>query len=350
MPVALAACSAAPRPKASRKPRCGFTLIELLVVIAIIAILIALLLPAVQQAREAARRTQCKNNLKQIGLALHNYVDIYQVLPTLAVQQTGNGGGTTYAVGGSAVATPRADWTWSVMILPQLEQAPLFNAMNVNNLYVSQLAALNPPGGGTGLSLLQSRLPAYLCPSDPVVNPNTNRPFRSIITGQTVSVGASNYVASTGQRGSGMTGAFGENSFARKIRDFTDGTSNTIWIGEKKTAPLVTGGIGCWASVWCCMEQGSGPPAGVSWRWSTGFSPLFSIADGDDGGTGTSPRIQPHSAISSAHSGGFHTAMGDGAVRFISQNIQWLPATAAEPRSVFANLCDINDGNPLGEF
>lgn len=349
MPFTQVADCLSPCPRGRRRRRVGFTLIELLVVIAIIAILIALLLPAVQQAREAARRTQCKNNLKQIGLALHNYIDIFQVLPTLAVQQTGNGGGTTYAVGGSATGTPRADWTWSVMILPQLEQAPLFNSLNVNQLYVSQAAALNV-GGKTGLQLLQSPIPAYLCPSDPVVNPNTNRPFKSIVTGQTVSVGASNYAASTGQRGSGKTGAFGEDSFARKMRDFTDGTSNTIWTGEKKTAPLELGKTGCWASVWCCMERAVGPPADVSWRWSTGFSPLFDLATGSDGGTGLNPNPQPYSTISSAHTGGFHTLMGDGSVRFISQNIQWLPATAAEPRSIFANLCDIGDGNPIGEF
>lgn len=349
MPCTQVACS--PRPRSRRRRRVGFTLIELLVVIAIIAILIALLLPAVQQAREAARRTQCKNNLKQIGLALHNYIDIFLVLPTLAVQQQLNGGGNPgqFAVGGNATTTPRADWTWSVMILPQLEQAPLFNALNVNTLYVSQSAALNS-GGKTGLQLLQSRLEAYQCPSDPSVHPNTNRPFKVIVTGQTVSVGNSNYVASTGQRGSGMTGAFGENSFARKMRDFTDGTSNTIWVGERKTAPLVLGGTGSWASVWCCMERSVGPPADVSWRWSTGFSPLFDLQTGSDGGTGLTPNPQPYSTASSAHTGGFHTLLGDGAVRFISQNIQWLPATAAEPRSIFANLCDIGDGNPIGEF
>src|SRR5215471_15422897 len=96
----------------------GFTLIELLVVIAIIAVLIALLLPAVQQAREAARRTQCKNNLKQIGLALHNYHDTFNTLMPLA-----------FGDGGVAGAV-RPTWAWSVMMLPYIDQGPLYNSLN----------------------------------------------------------------------------------------------------------------------------------------------------------------------------------------------------------------------------
>ena len=104
------------------KARRGFTLIELLVVIAIIAILIALLLPAVQQAREAARRTQCKNNMKQIGLGLHNYVDAFQLLPSgsIAIPQ----GSPIMGMG----------WTWHASILPYLDQAPLYNTINVPGL------------------------------------------------------------------------------------------------------------------------------------------------------------------------------------------------------------------------
>ena len=99
----------------------GFTLIELLVVIAIIAVLIALLLPAVQQAREAARRTQCKNNLKQIGLALHNYHDTFLIFPEAAYWDL------------TVIASPNIDsqWCWSTMILPYMDQANLFNSMRV---------------------------------------------------------------------------------------------------------------------------------------------------------------------------------------------------------------------------
>ena len=108
----------------------GFTLIELLVVIAIIAILIALLLPAVQQAREAARRTQCKNNIKQLGLALHNYHDVNLTFPPGYVLQEGG------AVGAH-------NWDWSAMILPYIEQSALFNTLDVGQTRPSQ--ALNNP-------------------------------------------------------------------------------------------------------------------------------------------------------------------------------------------------------------
>src|SRR6187401_199882 len=106
----------------SSKKRSAFTLIELLVVIAIIAILIALLLPAVQQAREAARRTQCKNNLKQIGLALHNYVDVHGLLPPGSTVLLQNGDMMTGTLFGHG-------WTWHASILPQLDQSTLFNAI-----------------------------------------------------------------------------------------------------------------------------------------------------------------------------------------------------------------------------
>lgn len=101
----------------------GFTLIELLVVIAIIAILIALLLPAVQQAREAARRTQCKNNLKQIGLAMHNYHDIFNTLPPGYISRFPN----------VIVSGEQGLYSWGAMILPQVEQANLYSVLNVGN-------------------------------------------------------------------------------------------------------------------------------------------------------------------------------------------------------------------------
>src|SRR5690242_1917599 len=131
MPSAPATISVCSFRRRLRQRVDGFTLIELLVVIAIIAILIALLLPAVQQAREAARRTQCKNNLKQLGLALNNYETTHKGIPQSTPVMTGNGGGATYGSGGASTAAPRTDWTWSAMLLPYIEQAPLYNTMNV---------------------------------------------------------------------------------------------------------------------------------------------------------------------------------------------------------------------------
>src|SRR6266481_2219216 len=154
--------------------RLGFTLIELLVVIAIIAVLIALLLPAVQQAREAARRSQCKNNLKQIGLALHNYHEQFNVLPY----------GTQASGGGSVRAknfTPGGvkNTTGWIALLPNLDQSPLYNQVNMN-------AAMGPwnkggqslAGGGVAPSnaiVASQKIPGFICPSDN--GPPTNGPY-----------------------------------------------------------------------------------------------------------------------------------------------------------------------------
>ncbi|MFM7869824.1 MAG: DUF1559 domain-containing protein, partial [Planctomycetaceae bacterium] len=134
----------------------GFTLIELLVVIAIIAILIALLLPAVQQAREAARRTQCKNNLKQIGLALHNYHDTHGRFPPTQIM-------VAYMGANNTNPQPR-NHTWVSLVLPYLEQATLYSsinfsaAMHLNGVYQTL---------STGETIVSRKLPVLQCPSDP---------------------------------------------------------------------------------------------------------------------------------------------------------------------------------------
>lgn len=144
--------------------RRGFTLIELLVVIAIIAILIALLLPAVQQAREAARRSQCRNNLKQIGLALHNYHDNYNAFPpgALAMNVTT---GVAYKLGDAEPSRSNVGggWGWSTFILPFIDQAPLYSSLNPNG----NNFPLNPT------ALTRTILPVYICPSE--ASPNIVR-------------------------------------------------------------------------------------------------------------------------------------------------------------------------------
>ena len=132
----------------------GFTLIELLVVIAIIAILIALLLPAVQQAREAARRSTCKNNLKQIGLAMHNYHETFGMFPPGYVEEILN-------TNGGHVADNEGHWAWNALLLPYLDQAPLFNQLNVGTVPVSTM--LN---NATVRGSMQKTLPVFRCPSD----------------------------------------------------------------------------------------------------------------------------------------------------------------------------------------
>jgi prepilin-type N-terminal cleavage/methylation domain-containing protein len=138
--------------------RRGFTLIELLVVIAIIAILIALLLPAVQQAREAARRTQCRNNLKQLGLALHNYHDNYQMFPP---------GNVSSSVGGWGAS-------WYMRILPFVDQAPLYNRLTFSGAQHGWTGALptstyGPEGDANGAALNGITLNFALCPSSPML-------------------------------------------------------------------------------------------------------------------------------------------------------------------------------------
>jgi len=192
------------------RKRTGFTLIELLVVIAIIAILIALLLPAVQQAREAARRTQCKNNLKQMGLALHNYLDTYTVFPPSYCAVPG----TTTTVGGQ----------WSVLarILPYLDQANLQSLVNWDVAYSTQV------------NVAIKRIPAYLCPSEPNdvmrVNPATGVP-RDYPANYGVNFGTWKIYDPT--NGTGGDGSFFPNS---KLESgaFIDGMSNTLCASEAR--------------------------------------------------------------------------------------------------------------------
>ena len=209
----------------------GFTLIELLVVIAIIAILIALLLPAVQQAREAARRTQCKNNLKQLGLALHNYVDANRYLPPgasvdLSVTATGNNG----------------SWGVHGRILPYLEQGSLYNNVDLTVAWDYQTAI-----GGL-------KIPVYACPSDPRSD-DARDPGSGKVTLYPTNYGF-NYGTwfvfdpSTGQGGDGLFYPNAKLSF----RDAVDGTSNTLAAAEVKA--------------WTPYQRNGGPtntatPAGV---------------------------------------------------------------------------------------
>ena len=230
-----------------KRSRSGFTLIELLVVIAIIAILIALLLPAVQQAREAARRSQCKNNLKQIGLALHNYHDTHLILPSLAF---GHGG---------ASDAPVPAFVWSVMILPGLDQAPLYNAMNPGPTSLQDL--FNTANGRT---LLQTPLTVFLCPSDAGGSLNENRPFTKAVTGvNPFHLSKSNYPACGGDALN--EGAFPGNentvSSGRRFRDVTDGLSNTIFVGERGSGrlPANPSGTGAWAALWGGMSHEDSP-------------------------------------------------------------------------------------------
>ncbi len=192
--------------------RRGFTLIELLVVIAIIAILVALLLPAVQQARESARRTQCRNNLKQIGLGLQSYAEAHKLFPPGRLRSMSDGAGRCY----SAYAH----------LLPYLDQAPLYNQINFN---------ADPDDPALNGAALGQNVQFLLCPSDGVRVLQTNT-----VNGVVVNSGVHNYPLNTGTTyplslrnpgGVAVTGIFFENSSV-KFADILDGSSSTVCISE----------------------------------------------------------------------------------------------------------------------
>ncbi len=204
-----------------RHARRGFTLIELLVVIAIIAVLIALLLPAVQAAREAARRAQCVNNLKQIGLGLHNYHQTSNVFPMGSTLQPNNPPYTVYNW---------SCWSAQAQMLPYIEQAPLFNAANWSwapEPYSEPTArdkGYASLGGYINMTVYNTKISSFLCPSDPNAGPVNNNSYH-------MSVGTTTF--NTGQHMPASTGVFGM-TWSYGISDITDGTSNTIAAAEAK--------------------------------------------------------------------------------------------------------------------
>ena len=205
----------------------GFTLIELLVVIAIIAILIALLLPAVQQAREAARRTQCKNNLKQIGLALHNYESTYRRIPCGWNGVHDPHQGTTFR------------WSYLAAILPYVDQGNTFNQLNMD-------LTLYPPGGGNPprpehVPVISQIIPTYLCPSDrsAVIVDSAGNADSAPTNYKTCSGSGINNVNDPnddGDPGMAADGMFSSLTWQR-LASATDGLSNTVFVAESLLGP-----------------------------------------------------------------------------------------------------------------
>ncbi len=312
-------------PRIARRP--GFTLIELLVVIAIIAILIALLLPAVQQAREAARRTQCKNNLKQLGLALHNYHDVYQMFPF---------GGS---VGGDIVAldnTGNNGFGWRVFILPYIDQAPLYN----------RLSLYSPTSAGSSNATWKAYpehllgIPGYICPSEPqervtsgapgwtyspdtaslssywgssgaaATYPTAGNGCGLCTDGTSPSVNckctdittdwASGWHHASAVKGGG-SGMFSLRATSVGMRSVTDGTSNTLFVGEAKRG-----------------KDASGNQYATVFQWMDPWS-MISTVNGINA-PGYNNAYHRH-AFSSYHVGGAHFLLVDGTVRFLSENM-----------------------------
>jgi prepilin-type N-terminal cleavage/methylation domain-containing protein/prepilin-type processing-associated H-X9-DG protein len=204
----------------------GFTLIELLVVIAIIAVLIALLLPAVQSAREAARRAQCTNNLKQIGLAMHNYHTGQNVFP-MGVSASQN----TWNIGKCGVAAPGLvswnGWSCQALMLPFLEATPVYNAINFS---FDPLVCSSQPFSNTAFL---TSIPGFLCPSDPLSGPKTGF-INNYCASEGTTIGWAQYYPSR------STGVFSYQT-PYGLSDITDGSSNTVAFGESLVG---TGGNG----------------------------------------------------------------------------------------------------------
>jgi prepilin-type N-terminal cleavage/methylation domain-containing protein/prepilin-type processing-associated H-X9-DG protein len=307
--------------RTSRRP--AFTLIELLVVIAIIAILIGLLLPAVQKVREAAARTKCQNNLKQIGLALHNYHGtLGQFPPGYMATNPGPGLADDHGPG----------WGWGALILPYLEQDPLYRQIQLAKDITDPV---NAAARMTSLSI-------FLCPSDPgellfkVDRDGDSEPYTNYLTdsaGQPVVVAHGNYVGMFGNpevtpdpgylstdtdRGPAHRGVFYRNSVIR-ITDVTDGTSNSLFAGERSTNLAY--------ATWVGAVTGGQVPAHIPDPFGFGpeAAPLLIL-----GHTGDDSDVPPHTPNSpvahvddfwSFHTQGANFLMVDGSVRTINNSI-----------------------------
>lgn len=316
----------------------GFTLIELLVVIAIIAILIALLLPAVQQAREAARRSQCKNNLKQLGLALHNYHDTFLILPNNSLDSTS--------------WTGIQKGTQLTRILPYVDQQGLYKAIDFNVFNTETLTVNGKP-------VYQHVIPGYLCPSDVI---DTNRPgdLRAL-TNYAPSMGAQQmdpqgfatgcppyppsgfytggHFGGTNGHGNSMeatttSGLWSRMVWSAKFKDVTDGLANTIAMGEIRPR--------CSDHAWAGWYHNNS-------LWIATTAPInFRSCSNDEDAqlAGSNPCHRwdvwtTSQGFKSKHAGGAHFVMGDGAVRFINQNVSY---------ETYQRLGSRKDGKPVTDF
>ncbi len=329
-----------------RSPRRGFTLIELLAVIAIVAILTALLLPAVQQAREAARSMHCKSAIKQLATALHSYAETHGQIPPAAVfvgpssrgGRSLSGSGVTYTV----YSGRDTGWgaTWVTMLLPFIDQASIADRYDPS---IPSSALANWPA-------VSSPLPAFHCPSQPLTmvsmwDNNVNRPaapYAKItygLNGGTDAVNDPRDYDDTRERGVCNTAAM----WGAKFRDMRDGTSNTILLGELVVSGQDDDCRGCWGLAMGATVAG----IGGNWSLSNGFQGLLTPNKNPDvfgvlyrdrtpycgnrlrgnrrcrdraGGCWSQYMDVVH-GIRCDHPGGAHIALCDGSARFVSNSI-----------------------------
>ncbi len=299
-----------------KKLRKAFTLIELLVVIAIIAVLIALLLPAVQQAREAARRTECKNKLKQIGLAIHNYHDTHQLFPPSGGRVTING------------TWPHTHW---VSLLPYVDKAPMYSNWNFDARDEGWVC------NGVNLALVQGKSQGWvLCPSTPMpteiqpCGPITMPSYYGIAGAWNTATWTDPRSFNTGisyyaENGIIMTSTAGTPSV--KIAQVTDGTSNTMMIGEISNYVADAAGGNTTNDMRPGKDWGwtMGSHSGWQGHWNLNTTVIAYPPNSPNfGNIGVRPgeaHARYNHPLSSAHVGGTQALFADGTVRFIGNNI-----------------------------
>lgn len=327
--------------ESAARGRFAFTLVELLVVITIIGILIALLLPAVQAAREAARRAQCNNNLKQLGLALHSYHDVYgRFAPGTRSCDPANPGTGSCPDGTGYVWNAGAHRKGSTLVklLPFVEQRTLYERLNQKLDVEAQLASL---GYGAG------EIPAYRCPSDDWRNTSTGQSNYAVSLGsQAMSAqygGCSSYpgnVFGNGPVGHGSTedasqisGLFSRYSYAAAMSEITDGSSNTIMMGEIRPY---------------CGDHHRGGWMSSNSLWTATTAPInFPTCPGQAPGSDTSQNCYAYNiwmtsaGFKSRHPGGAQFVFADGSARLLSETIDYM---------TYQKLGDRRDGQAIGDF
>ncbi|MEI8017872.1 MAG: DUF1559 domain-containing protein [Schlesneria sp.] len=337
--------------------RRGFTLIELLVVIAIIAVLIALLLPAVQQAREAARRTQCKNNLKQMGLAMHNYHDVYDSFPN---------GNVASSVGGWGIS-------WYIRILPYVDQAPIYNKITFSGSHPGWSCcgdAANTGGDANGRVMSGVRFAFTVCPSSPLNDMRdsggyvTEHPQYYGIMGATDGDGFTNPASRKAlccgccgnQAATGLISSGGMlvPTASKKMKDISDGSSNQLLVGESSMfvldAPngnriadvngvhgMLMGGPNLTTIDACngCMFERQFNLTTVR------YAPNAPAVNNNASWPGIDDNFGINKPLNSAHTGGVHALLCDGSVRFISNNMDMQTLRRVSTR---------DDGQAIGDF
>lgn len=323
----------------------GFTLVELLVVIAIIGVLIALLLPAVQQAREAARRMQCTNNLKQIGIAMHNFHDTYNKIVPMSHEDYGD-------------ENAHGNWGWAVDLMPFLELNNTYDALNpsygnpqnnywpYNNTSPRNILH-NAVTDSNLLNIMQQPVDAFMCPSTAGPQLNESKPIPYDSGNGTNYLARADYIVANDADNIDRQDCDGTFVWTRydsplTFAGVTDGLSNTIFVGERcymLGGELIGSGV---VFGYAGNNDGAGGGAtttGFFYIAGSGLLPINSTTGASNG---------HRQGFASNHPGGANFVLGDGSVRFIAETIDHNTDDAAN--STFENLIQRNDGVPVSNF